>query len=89
MLLSLSPPTKLNCIKITIFLQSQVCRKNPDKKTPKPNSKWQQKFTHAPHLPTQGDLSLRKETLGSPACCTDMLSYTLSIFQNNKSFVFD
>jgi hypothetical protein len=34
-------------------------------------------------------ISLRKETLGSPACCTDMISYTLSIFQNNKSFVFD
>jgi hypothetical protein len=64
-------------------------QENPDKKTPKPNSKWQQKFTHAPHLPTQGDLSLRKETLGSPARCTDMISYTLSIFQNNKTFVFD
>jgi hypothetical protein len=48
-------------------------QENPDNKTPKPNSKWQQKFTHTPHLPTQGDLSLRKETLGSPACCTDMI----------------
>jgi len=53
-------------------------QENPDKKTPKPNSKWQQKFTHAPHLPAQGDLSLRKETLGSPARCTDMISYILS-----------
>jgi hypothetical protein len=28
-----------------------------DKKTPKPNSKWQQKLTCSPHLRTQGDLS--------------------------------
>jgi hypothetical protein len=89
-LLSLSPTTHKAQLHQNHNLSAKPSmQENPDKKTPKPNSKWQQKFTHAPHLPTQGDLSLRKETLGSPARCTDMISYTLSIFQNNKSFVFD